>query len=187
MSINQALHCLKGMSDGGWLAKDVSNTAAFSQLPLAQFYTFSFGDQKSFVTALSIDNFLSNVTSFNQLPQAHLAELTGVNLASEVARLVVEVEKNTQGAQKDLSMALNAYMLTTKAGQLYFNSSLGRPFAFVAILYPSNKEQTKFTVRPFIMRTNEVISTKHLSVLAKEVAAIDLRNGHDKYFEFITK
>ena len=184
MSINQALLCLKGLNDGGWVAQAV-DPDALTQFPLAQFYCFSFSGDKSFVNLLSIDCFMKNVVQFNNLPENHFdsSELSG-----EVARLTIAVNNNQNSQnERDLAVALNAYMLTTKAGQAYFNTYLGMPFAFIAILYPANKEHTQFWVRPAVIGANEIMSTEDLAVFANQVAEIDLNNGHSEYFEFINK
>lgn len=182
MSINQALHCLKGMNDGGWLPQGGSHDA-FSQFPLAQFYVYSHAKVDSFVTAISIDNFLKNVSFLHELPEAAFDPSF---LSGEIARLsqLITKDKSVE-LQHQLAVTLNAYMITTQSGAKYFETALGRPFAFVVIMYPANKEHTQFISRPVVIGADKVLSTSDLEALAGEVGSIDLANGHADYFQFI--
>ncbi|MGK2231200.1 MAG: hypothetical protein ACI92O_000358 [Colwellia sp.] len=184
MSINQALLCLKGFNEGGWLTLG-GDKSAFTQYPLAQFYTYSFEKSKSFVSALSVDKFLENIILLKDIPEK---KLDSEVLASEIARLnlLVSKEKNIQYEQ-ELSFALSAYMIKTKAGAKYFDTTVGKPFAFITILYPSNKEHTNFYVRPFVIMVEQILSPLELDLLAKQVSQIDVKNGHTEYFEFLDK
>lgn len=182
MSFNQALNCLKGFSDGGWLTQG-GDSKSFSQYPLAQFYTYSYNINKSFVSALSVDCFLDNVSQLQSLPEDLFDSEV---LAGEIVRLNKEISHDTSiEKEQSLATALSIYMLTTKAGAQYFSTSLSKPFAFITILYPANQEHSRFLVRPFIINTEKVLSTDDLSLLAKKVGEVDLNNGHPEYFEYL--
>ena len=182
VKIQQILNSFKQLENGGW-ASSCHDDKAFTGIPLAQFYSFCLHDDSSFVSALSIDRFLENIASYKDIP-THL--LDPIVMSSVVADLTIEVNKTKNKAQEQhLANSLSLYMSLTKTGQHYFDAALGQGFAFVAILYPENKECARFTVRPAIITADEIMSLEKLKEFAFEIAKMDKKAGHRERFRYL--
>ena len=120
---------------------------------------------------------------YSQVP-THLQDSS--MLAGFVAESGADTFKPNKKAEELHAMALAMYMQTTSTGSMYEQRFSGSPFAFMAIMYPSNKKFKDFAVRPTMFAPlSSALSVDEANDFIDSTLKHDLDSGKKHYFKYI--
>jgi len=170
------------MIDNGWDVKGHDHSAIVDD-NFSQFFVYWPQTKHAIMSVLSVDRFVELIEDVQLKggPEFHNPE----SLANALCHFSVEHHKERKGDEKLIGMLSACYMATTSAGKTYLSNARGLPFAFIAMLYPSNKKHTNFYVRPAISIGNKLMSVDEVHDMACTIMQHDKDAGKKQYFKYL--
>lgn len=175
---------LRTMIDNGWDVQGHDPSAVVDD-NFAQFYTYWSHTGDITMATLSVDRFFQLIedpkiehTPDLREPEALANALCHYGLA--------HLKEGKDKDRESLIGLLGAfYMASTKTGKTYFTQARGMPFAFIVIMYPSNKKRSNFSVRPALSVGNSLMTVSEVRDFAATVMDHDKRSGKKSYFKYL--
>lgn len=170
----------------GWFVNAHDPNSVVSD-DFAQFFTYWPHKDHLTLATMSVEKYYQFIDEVTPLLPEH--SLTSSSLAQFVCESGFKTFGDYSKSDSELlGMALAIYMRHTKTGAIYESQMGGRAFGFLAVMYPTNKKQTDFAVRPSILAPLEnVLSVQEAMSFAEQTMQYDRDAGKKEYFKYIKK
>lgn len=175
---------LKTMIQNGWDVQGHDPNAIVDD-NFAQFYTYWSHTGDITMATLSVDRFFQLLEDAKPEYNSDLRDPEA--LASALCHYgLAHLKEGKDKSRESLIGLIGAfYMASTNTGKTYFTQTRGMPFAFIAVMYPSNKKRSNFFVRPALSVGNKLMTVTEVREFATTVMDHDKRSGKKSYFKYL--
>ncbi len=172
------------MKDKGWFATGYDPDAIVDD-NFVQFFTFFPHDKHMVMASMSVDRLYQFISETQSALPAHLLDRD--NLVSFLCSAAHET-KGQKSSDKEVLWAMSAalYMSVTSTGNTVMTRYHGSPFAFFTIMYPTNKSNTDFAVRPAsVAPLEQILSVQESHDYCQQITQADKQAGKQAYFKYL--
>lgn len=176
----------KQMIANGWNAD--GNPEAVVDENFGQFFTYWPHLDNMTMATISVDRYIqlreqiSQSTELDFTNPASMAEGLGA-----IGTQLIKGNKRDKETEEMLGLMAALYMNASRTGRSYIEQAYGRPFAFLIIMYPSNKNCTDFYVRPSLMIGTGLMSVGDVYDMVNQVMEHDKASGKKEFFKYFKR
>ena len=176
---------LSSMVDKGWSVTGHNDNVVDENF--AQFFTYFPHNEHLVMGSMSVDRFYQFISDTKSALPAH--HLERENLGAMVLETAYDTRgKKNPNAESLWALASALYMATTGTGNTVMTQFHGHPFAFFTVMYPTNKQQTNFAIRPAsVAPLHQILSVEECKDYFSQIMASDKQQGKKLYFKYLKK